>query len=234
MRLLNVDSRELVEFYGDDIPPYAILSHTWGKEEVSFQDLAKEGHREKKGYAKIEGCCQQAQRDNIDWVWVDTCCIDKTSSSELGEAINSMFRWYEISKVCYAYLEDVPSGQDPFESRSAFQTSRWFTRGWTLQELLAPWRIDFYASDWKPIFSPEGRCVTTRGLVGKLKASSWATNRNKYVGLLSGITTISRRVLNREIPLASVSAACKFSWAAARCDDPRRGYGILLTRIIGR
>lgn len=233
MRLLNVDSRELVEFYGDDIPSYAILSHTWGKEEVTFQDLAKDGYREKRGYAKIEGCCRQAKRDLINWVWVDTCCIDKGSSAELSEAINSMFRWYERSKVCYAYLEDVPSGQNPFESGSAFQMSRWFTRGWTLQELLAPTRIVFYDADWKAVFSSQVVNTAKDTVHGEAHMPAWVANRNKYIGLLSGITTISRKVLNREIPLASVSAACKFSWAAPRVTTRVEDMAYCLLGLLG-
>jgi hypothetical protein len=92
-----------------------------GQEEVTFQDLSREGHQQKEGYAKIEGCCQQAIKDQLLWVWVDTCCIDKTSSAELSEAINSMFRWYESAEVCYAYLQDVPSGSDVYEHGSAFR-----------------------------------------------------------------------------------------------------------------
>ena len=94
MRLLNVHTRVLGEFFGDNSPRYAILSHTWGKEEVSFQDLQSTECVNKLGYTKIEGCCRLALEQEIDWVWVDTCCIDKTSSAELSEAINSMFRWY--------------------------------------------------------------------------------------------------------------------------------------------
>ncbi len=91
----------------------------------------------KAGYAKIKGCCRQAQEDGLAYAWVDTCCIDKTSSAELSEAINSMFRWYANAKVCYTYLVDVPSSLDPNDPVS-FKSSRWFTRGWTLQELIAP------------------------------------------------------------------------------------------------
>jgi hypothetical protein len=143
MRLLHVDTRQLEEFFNDDIPPYAILSHTWDEEEVTFQDLDVESHKNKRGHAKIEGYCQQAKSDGLSWVWIDTCCIDKTSSAELSEAINSTFQWYRESVVCYAYLQDVPQGVDIWEDDSGFRGSRWFTRGWTLQELLAPYRLIF-------------------------------------------------------------------------------------------
>jgi hypothetical protein len=99
-----VNTRRLEEFFGDTIPRYAILSHTWGQEEVTFQDLAREDHKQKHGYKKIEGCCQAAAEQQTGYVWVDTCCIDKSSSAELSEAINSMFKWYEASAVCFIYL----------------------------------------------------------------------------------------------------------------------------------
>jgi hypothetical protein len=232
----------LEEFHGDAIPPYAILSHTWGKEEVTFHDLTKQGHRQKRGYAKIEGCCQRAASDGLAWVWVDTCCIEKSSSAELSEAINSMFRWYEASRICYAYLEDVPSGQNPFESRSAFQMSRWFTRGWTLQELLAPRRIVFFASDWKPVFDSDIDQLVSEGkmisgvMFGEdmaIATRPWVAERNRQVGLLSGITSISRRVLDREVSLSSVSAACKFSWAATRVTTRVEDMAYCLLGLLG-
>jgi len=109
MRLLNATTLEMKEFIGAGIPKYAILSHTWGEEEVSLlamQDLEKA--RTMKGFAKIQKCCGQALADGLDWVWVDTCCIDKTSSAELSEAINSMWAWYRDAFVCYAFLRMYP------------------------------------------------------------------------------------------------------------------------------
>src|SRR5204863_8204286 len=131
-------------------PPYAILSHTWqGEDEITFNDLtkndAKDNAKDKAGYKKINFCAQQAERDGLRYFWVDTCCIDKSNSSELSEAINSMFRWYQNAAKCYVYLSDVlitqrRASNEFFELslESAFRASRWFTRGWTLQELLAP------------------------------------------------------------------------------------------------
>jgi hypothetical protein len=106
------------------------------------------GAAQKEGYAKIKYACDQAIKDNLGYVWVDTCCIDKRSSSELSEAINSMFCWYRNAQICYAYLADVPPNQDPRAEDSLFRRSRWFTRGWTLQELIAPADVHFYARDW--------------------------------------------------------------------------------------
>ncbi|KAK3934665.1 heterokaryon incompatibility protein-domain-containing protein, partial [Diplogelasinospora grovesii] len=151
MRLINAITLTMHTFGGRP-PPYAILSHTWGQEEVSFQDfqLGPEHFGRLRGYAKIEGCCRQARKDGYEWVWVDTCCIDKSSSAELSEAINSMYKWYQGSDVCYVYLADMPRLKWNTEQRN-FLTCRWFTRGWTLQELIAPRHVDFYAEDWSRI-----------------------------------------------------------------------------------
>ncbi|RYO94569.1 hypothetical protein DL766_001933 [Monosporascus sp. MC13-8B] len=129
-RLLNVHSRRLEEYIGDRIPPYAILSHTWGDSEVTFQDLAKPDHAIKPAYAKIEGGCQQAIRDGHDYVWIDTCCIDKSSSAELSEAINSMHKWYKDSQVCYVCLADVSAFDIPFDEGFAI----------CIPALLAAWK----------------------------------------------------------------------------------------------
>ena len=149
MRLLSAKTLKL-SYFTSNIPCYAILSHTWGDEEVTFQDIDLPERDKKKGFAKILGCCRQALLDAIEWVWIDTCCIDKSSSAELTEAINSMYAWYRDSRICYAFLEDVP----PLEPGSRdylphqFATARWFTRGWCLQELIAPANLEFYAADW--------------------------------------------------------------------------------------
>lgn len=130
MWLLNASTYALEEFMNEKtIPEYAILSHTWGAGEVTFQELSgglTQRIEQKAGFAKIELTCEQAKNDGLEYCWVDTCFIDKTSSAELSEAINSMFRWYARSTVCYAYLEDVEvvSG-----AASEFERSRWFTRG---------------------------------------------------------------------------------------------------------
>lgn len=134
--------------------PYAILSHTWGtdEEEVSFADLTQGLGNTKAGYEKLCFCGKQAAHDRLHYFWVDTCCIDKSSSAELSEAITSMFRWYSGAVKCYVYLRDVSIGN--FEStntsarswETAFRRSRWFERGWTLQELLAPRSVEFFDS----------------------------------------------------------------------------------------
>jgi len=142
----------------DTIPPYAILSHTWGAdaEEVTFEDLTNGTGKDKPGYKKIRFCGEQAEQDNLQHFWVDTCCINKADFTELSEAINSMFRWYRNATRCYAYLSDISSPafdtneeSNPLPRESDFRKSRWFTRGWTLQELLAPSSVEFFSRECK-------------------------------------------------------------------------------------
>src|ERR1700760_3808109 len=152
MRLLNTNNFEIEEVSDSKIPPYAILSHTWDEEgEVTFQDIEGNRAANKKGYEKVKSCCSVAKANGFDYVWMDTCCIDKTSNVELSEAINSMYYWYQRAEVCYTYLADVSSdnanGQADGDALE-FSKSRWFTRGWTLQELIAPSTIIFFNKHW--------------------------------------------------------------------------------------
>ena len=188
MRLLHSKTLELEEFNDAAIPPYAILSHTWAAEEeitlVEMQQLKPHERAyayyeinpslgydpdrlqhgqtlRRSGYVKIKRFCEAAIRDGFEYVWVDTCCIDKTSSSELSEAINSMYRWYQQAEVCFVYLSDVAWGPDQGDlnieassfTRTAFLSSKWFTRGWTLQELIAPASVIFFNKNWKELGS---------------------------------------------------------------------------------
>lgn len=181
MRLINTTSLQLKSFPGH-VPPYAILSHTWGEEEVAFQDIemGTKFASGLKGFAKIRGCCEQAVRDGYEWAWVDTCCIDKTSSSELSEAINSMYQWYKLSAVCYVYMEDVeavPFGTVTAAARRGardvrlslgyeFSRSRWFKRGWTLQELIAPRCLEFYNKHWAELGTKSSLASELRRVTG--------------------------------------------------------------------
>ena len=141
MRLLHTAELRLQEFIGDSIPEYVILSHTWGEDEVTFEDMFTEQFLDKGGFAKLKGSCERAAQDGYKWIWIDTVCINKSSSAELTEAINSMYHWYQSAQICYAYIVDIESDAN-FDD---FKRSRWFTRGWTLQELLAPRVVEFYA-----------------------------------------------------------------------------------------
>ncbi|KAI9641183.1 hypothetical protein NHQ30_009983 [Ciborinia camelliae] len=223
MRLLKVDTHQLEEFIGTDIPEYAILSHTWGKEEVLFQDLTNAEYKHKKGYTKIEGCCRQAIRDGFDFVWIDTCCIDKSSSAELSESINSMYAWYKQAEVCYAYLVDVPYGQNPYESGSSFRKSRWFTRGWTLQELLAPKKIVFLDEEWNLVFGElmldelDGESESENESIASIPCSIFVEQRAKAQRLLiEEITGIDHEYLENKHRILWAPAGLKFSWAAMR------------------
>lgn len=168
MRLINTSTGRLEEFFDSQRPPYAILSHTWGNEELSYLDLLyltsslpgdaigivqallRNPSRHSEGYLKFEACCKVAQSRGLAWVWIDSCCIDKSSSAELSEAINSMWSWYRDATECYVYLSDVTQQlQSSREAIEAFSHARWFTRGWTLQELLAPQSVIFYNSRWE-------------------------------------------------------------------------------------
>jgi hypothetical protein len=165
MRLLQVDKDgqfSLTDYIPNITSPYAILSHTWGdnSEEVSFKDLIGGSGKTKAGYRKLRFCAEQAARDGLQYFWVDTCCINKDSSAELSEAIVSMFRWYQSATRCYVYLSDisVADNSDALQQvtwEPAFRQSRWFTRGWTLQELIAPRSVQFFSKDGKNLGDKE-------------------------------------------------------------------------------
>lgn len=226
MRLINIHSLKLEEFFGRNIPPYYILSHTWGNDEISFQEyiwlqayaeklaagvieekppkqrerlMAKdESLRRRSGYQKIIHFAQLVPTlDKVadlraDYIWVDTCCINKESSAELSEAINSMYQWYKGAELCIAFLADVEGTRDAPDSD--FERSRWFVRGWTLQELLAPRLLLFYNNRWEYI-----------------------TGRYEARQTIKKVTGIDERYLILwGIHSARASVAEKMSWAAQR------------------
>jgi folate-binding Fe-S cluster repair protein YgfZ len=198
MRLLKVEPNgkfSLTDFTGKTIPPYTILSHTWGAhgEEVIFDDLVNGTGEGKPGYEKLKFCSKQTELDGLRYFWVDTCCINKADFTELSKSINSMFRWYSEAARCYVYLSDVPDPKDPTSTiETAFPASRWFKRGWTLQELIAPSTVQF--------FSRIG------DLLGDKKSLEHQINQ---------ITGISIQVL-QGIPLSQVDTAERLSWATRR------------------
>ena len=185
-------------FIHSEIPEYAILSHTWGADtdEVTYRDLIDGTGKNKDGYKKIRFCGAQARRDRLQYFWVDTCCIDKSNNTELAEAINSMFRWYRNAAKCYIFLSDMPRPTVDSESQlpweSAFRTSRWFTRGWTLQELIAPKSAEFFSKD------------------GELLGDKTSLERH-----LCEITKIPSKAL-RGSHLAEFSITERMSWAETR------------------
>ncbi|KAK5992162.1 Vegetative incompatibility protein HET-E-1 [Cladobotryum mycophilum] len=194
MRLLRTSTLEIEEFGYGQIPAYAILSHRWGKYELTLQDVkdriwTKEGFNHDisklEAFKKVEQFCSRANADLFEHVWIDSCCIDKTSSAELSEAINSMYLWYYKAKICYAYLADVPSN-------STFERSEWFKRGWTLQELLAPSEIHFLNEDWKNLGT-----------------------KKSLQEVISGCTRIPVDILSGA-SLETASIAQRMSWASHR------------------
>ncbi|KAM0246272.1 hypothetical protein ACHAQJ_010292 [Trichoderma viride] len=192
MRLIKVNTPTLEEFLGADVPKYAILSHTWEEEEVNFQDFPHHDIRSrKKGFYKLQKLCELAKQDGFEYAWADTCCIDKTSSSELIEAINSMFRFYLDAEVCYAWLMDLPADNRDIHLRLG--KCRWFTRGWTLQELIAPRILKFYDETW-----------------------AFRGTKSSLGQLITFITKISDNVLKDPARLSQLPVAQKMSWAANR------------------
>ncbi|KAF2256584.1 HET-domain-containing protein, partial [Trematosphaeria pertusa] len=198
--------RHLEEFFGQNIPPYAILSHTWEEQELSFKEYynPKAHLRHPKSAAKLFRTCERAIQDGYEFVWVDSCCIDKSSSAELSEAINSMFKWYGAARRCYAYLSDFDfdelRGDDQpiaasLNAKRVLSKCRWFYRGWTLQELLAPRDVWFFDCHWRYFGS-------------RLQISS----------ILSEITTIPEPVFKTTMSrrYSEYSIAQRMSWAAGR------------------
>lgn len=217
MRLLNADTLEFEEFFQSTRPKYAILSHTWEKEEVSFQQYEQPDAttKDKTGYLKIVNACKKALERGIGYIWVDTCCIDKRSSAELSEAINYMFRWYQEAEICFAYLADVDP-TDHTKSSPSFHCSRWFTRGWTLQELLAPMNLDFFASDWSFIAN--------------------RTDMATHVSVRTGIDEVyltNPSQLPRHELLAKASIAERMSWASGRNTSREEDIAYCLLGIFG-
>lgn len=195
MHLLDTRSLELRHYVTREavIEPYAILSHTWGDDEVSFQQIQKLESKQSKGYKQIVECCTEAASEGYQYVWIDTCCIDKTSSAELSEAVNTMYNWYRNADLCLVFLSDMTIDHDETIKDGRFRQSRWFRRGWTLQELLASDNLIFYDADWKRIGS-----------------------KRELLSQIFFATGIDRMYLDRSKPPWEASVATRMSWAAYR------------------
>ena len=216
MRLLHTPIFKLETFFNEELCSYVILLHTWGKEEeeISLQELQQEDiiillksikseivdgkpfqsfQNIKKGYLKIIGCALQAEKDGFEYIWCDTCCIDKTNSTELSKAISSMYLWYK-GRLCYAYLADFcyTTHRESVDEESAFTNSQWFSRGWTLQELIAPSNVVFFDKTWHLIGTKLG-----------------------FKDSIAKKTGIDGKVLKGEDPALS-SIAKRMSWASQR------------------
>jgi hypothetical protein len=208
---------ELVSFDDEIPPPYAILSHTWTEgQEVTYSELVARTGKDKTGYDKIRFCGGRAAADNLQYFWVDTCCIDKSTSHELSTAINSMFRWYQRASKCYVYLSDVVVPEEVADAEAfritwtaAFRGSRWFTRGWTLQELLAPPCVEFFSKNGKRLGS-----------------------RISLEQEIHEITKIATEALRGQ-SLAEFSVEDRMSWAAQRTTTLKEDKVYCLLGIFG-
>jgi hypothetical protein len=218
LQRLQDDIFELTSFDDEHPPPYAILSHTWIKDhEVTYNELVAGTGKDKSGYDKIRFCGRQAAADGLQHFWVDTCCIDKSSSHELSTAINSMFRWYQRAHKCYVYLSDVSVPEEVTDATAyritweeAFRQSRWFTRGWTLQELLAPASVEFFSKERKRL----GSKISLEQEIHQ-------------------ITEIPVEVLRGQSPPAKCSIEERMSWAAKRSTTLKEDKVYCLLGIFG-
>ena len=199
MRLINTRTFELKEAYGN--PNYAILSHRWGDSEVTFQtlsptDLANPSLRNP-SLNKIRGACAQAREQKLEWLWIDTCCIDKANAVEETRSINAMFDWYRSAAVCYTYLHDVDASSSSrlgtFHRQQGNQVSEWFERGWTLQELLAPRHMEFYDFKW-----------------------NYMGTRQDLSADIQRATSINKVYITGDANLDEASVATRLSWMAGR------------------
>ncbi|KAI0715808.1 hypothetical protein C8T65DRAFT_643271 [Cerioporus squamosus] len=229
MRLLNTRTGEFIWVENSHQLRYAILSHVWCKDprrETSYHDIIRfqdevRSSRERreilpedavlsKASYKIRGACALARADGIDWLWADTCCIDKASSAELEGAINAMYTWYSASTVCYAFLQDVDAHEDPYTPESGFRQSEWHARGWTLQELIAPQVVLFFSRSWRFIGAKHG-----------------------MAGLIADVTGVDREVIAGHCAVNAVSVARRMSWASRRVTTKREDEAYSLMGIFG-
>ena len=195
MRLINTTTYKLSDFTAQEIPLYAILSHTWEDEEVLYHDLEDlEKASKLKGYEKLANFCKEAAQQGFQYAWMDTCCMDKSSSAELSEAVNSMFQWYKNATVCYVYLADfVAIANFDFGFDTAPTPPRWFYRSWTLQELLAPDSVVFYDKHWIDFGT-----------------------RQSLADWIACFTRIDTDLLIAKYSVSNYSVAQKMSWASSR------------------
>lgn len=194
MRLLNTKTLEIIERNNE---PYAILSHTWeGDTEVSFQEITNrtKNVESKLGFEKISRSCQIAREYGYEYMWIDTCCINKESNAELAEALNSMYKWYKNAKTCFIYLADVIQSKSRTKELQRLVHSRWLTRGWTLQELLASSNRRYITSRWKE--------------------TRWGNEA--YDNAISKETGIRLSLLQGHLSITAVSVAERMSWASER------------------
>ncbi|KAH7085897.1 heterokaryon incompatibility protein-domain-containing protein, partial [Paraphoma chrysanthemicola] len=226
MWLLRTSDLQLKEFFGAEIPPYAILSHTWTDDEVTFQEiyessaLGVESRQKRLGHHKVSRFCELAKEEGHEWAWIDSSCIDKRSSAELSEAISSMYTWYKNAQACMVYLADVP-GLDGIEENvdlwlQAFKASKWFKRGWTLQELIASTRRTSFATDWTRIASSDGMIDASKTQWVLARYFGDKIDETPFITIISDITRINLKLLLDSSTLEDFCIAERMSWASLR------------------
>ena len=194
MRLINTHTKTFVEFPEREAPEYAVVSHKWGSDEVSYSDFLEDTYRRGRGWLKILKACKIAAARNVHWLWLDACCIDKRNTAEVAKSINSMYKWYQNAKECYAFLPDVNVGRSHADFAHQFRHSVWFERGWTLQELLVPPEVQFYNSTFQYL----GR------------------KRNGLDDHISAATGIGLEYLQDSSRIRNASVAERMRWASRR------------------
>ena len=199
MRLIHTTFIAFCEFEGEHIPDYAVVSHRWGSAEISCQMFLETAVEDRHGYGwtKILEGCRMARCRRIGWLWVDTCCIDKASSAELTESVNAMFRYYQRARQCFVFLPDVfATYKDTEGLETQLQHSTWFTRGWTLQELLASTVATFYNASFQ--------------LAGVKSTGS------SFCDVLSKISGVGAQYLHDPTMVFKASVAERMRWASLR------------------
>ncbi|KAF1965815.1 HET-domain-containing protein [Bimuria novae-zelandiae CBS 107.79] len=223
MRLLHFDALGrlvLTDFRGKAIPPYAILSHRWSDSEILLEDIASGAYKDRQeGYRKLKFCAKQAFQDKLQFFWIDTCCIDRWDLRERSKAINSMFQWYKNATRCYVFLSDVSlstatestatESSQRSDWEAAFRASAWFTRGWTLQELIAPVSVEF--------FTYEGQRIGDKASLDEL---------------LHAITSIPLKAL-RNCPLEHFTISERERWAENRRTTEEEDIIYCLLGVLG-
>lgn len=206
MRLLNVYTLEFSE-YSADVPKYAIASHRWkAGTEATIKEVRNKRNTEKDGYVKVQSFASYVREHvcNVEWLWIDTCCVNQDSSQEVTEAVNSMFRWYSNAEVCLAYLADVSNAEDERE----FRRSEWFRRGWTLQELLAPQMVVFLSASWE--------LIGHKGGDGWTRSGKQVARGRALEATVSTITGVPQHVLQNHARSMSLSTEERLSWIRGR------------------
>ncbi|KAK1689795.1 hypothetical protein BDP55DRAFT_757784 [Colletotrichum godetiae] len=194
MRLLSTKTTKLEVFDLENAPPYAALSHLWEHDEVRFQDMGDlAAAAQRSGFRKIESACVVAAEEGLGYIWIDTCCVDKENEAKRSEAVESSFRTFISATICIAYLSDDDELKPKF--RNSLRRSTWFTRSWTLPELIAPPELVFYSCGWKVMgtrselqndlfnITAVGPFILQGGDLAKVSVARkmfWATNRNTH------------------------------------------------------